>query len=287
MLLCTLTTIVAMAGVRESLIEAALKSPEMVGAQDKQGWLNLFVEGGVIEDPVGGTFQSTEEDRSRFWDMFIKDKGIDLIPECEDIVDEKNHVVVRTLNIRTKIYGGSVLNVPLHVLYTFQKESFKVEKLQAFWDASESSPVSKDFADMPSFVFGSISVLKQIYDFSSLGWLGEYLSSISLHNCGPAGREIVRKLVSDGDRTGLFAPDATIVFPLQDRVLIPADADSQFPTDLEIFNVHSSGKWVSFSIKLPETKSQPDNGIPVAGVGFVRFTSASELVIEEVMMYTF
>ena len=54
-----------------SRFEAALISPLLVGAKDRDGWVGLFHDDGFVEDPVeAGRYEGTAKIET-FWDVFI------------------------------------------------------------------------------------------------------------------------------------------------------------------------------------------------------------------------
>ena len=68
---------------REAILRAAKASPELAGQHDKQGWLALYAEDAILEDPVGtpashkGRRQGRLGDElGRFYEAFIAASAI-------------------------------------------------------------------------------------------------------------------------------------------------------------------------------------------------------------------
>eukprot|EP01059_Diplonema_ambulator_P009948 TRINITY_DN19926_c0_g1_i2.p2 TRINITY_DN19926_c0_g1~~TRINITY_DN19926_c0_g1_i2.p2 ORF type:complete len:116 (+),score=23.55 TRINITY_DN19926_c0_g1_i2:22-369(+) len=100
--------------------------------------------------------------------------------------------------------------------------------------------------------------------------------------------------LSAGDGSAaVFAESAAVAYPLQGKT-VPANTAT---LKHEIFNVHSSGAFVSFSIKSPSTteptsctaekgeECNANSPLPKAGAGFVKFISPANLTIEGIELY--
>jgi ketosteroid isomerase-like protein len=119
-------------------VDTAKASPAAVARHDKEEWLSLFAEDGVVEDPVGtaphragGSTGRLALDR--FWDTFIAPNEIEF-HVTRDIV--ATHHVVRDVNIEIRSSTGMVLHVPTHILYELCEENgkLKVSRLAAHWE---------------------------------------------------------------------------------------------------------------------------------------------------------
>ena len=122
----------------EEMLETAKASPAAVARHDKEEWLSLFAEDGVVEDPVGTTPHKAGGSvgklaLDRFWDTFIAPNAITFHVN-QDIVATRH--VVRDVNIEIKSSTGMVLQVPTHILYELCEENgkLKVARLAAHWE---------------------------------------------------------------------------------------------------------------------------------------------------------
>ena len=107
-------------------------SPAAVGAHDKAGWIALFDEDYVIEDPVGWR-QVRGEDISAFWDAFIAPNDIEFVVH-HDWIDGLH--VVRDVTIVTTLGTGLKVTTPAHLRYELVERdgALKVERMAAHWE---------------------------------------------------------------------------------------------------------------------------------------------------------
>lgn len=116
------------------------RSPECVAAHDKAGWLALFTDDAVVEDPVGGAParrgarpRRGDDELGRFWDTFIAPNAI-RFEVREDIVVEG--AVVRDVLIHTRLPNGFEITVPAYLLYELAGASgaVRIRRLAAHWE---------------------------------------------------------------------------------------------------------------------------------------------------------
>ena len=107
-------------------------SPAAVAAHDKAGWIALFDEDYVIEDPVGWR-QVRGEDISAFWDAFIAPNDIEFVVH-HDWIDGMH--VVRDVTIVTTLRTGLQVTTPAHLRYELVERNgaLKVERMAAHWE---------------------------------------------------------------------------------------------------------------------------------------------------------
>ena len=116
---------------------ASERSGEFVTAGDKEGWLSLFAEDAVVEDPVGespldpsGQGHRGKAAIEAFWDTVIAPGSIDFqILSSHPAGDECANVVhmVNTMPGDMRVVVGMV------VVYRADAEG-KLVSLRAFWD---------------------------------------------------------------------------------------------------------------------------------------------------------
>jgi len=118
---------------------ASFASIDRVSNRDKQGWLDLFADDAIVQDPVGkspldptGEGHKGKEAIGRFWDMIIAggefkyrmDKSFPCGDECANWwcgINERP--------------DGTVFEVPMITIYKVNAEG-KLVSLRAFWDSS-------------------------------------------------------------------------------------------------------------------------------------------------------
>ena len=123
--------------------QMSMKSREFVANHDKAGWLAMFAEDGIIEDPIGpsvldpeGRGHSTPEARERFYDANIANADIEYILhdshtshlECANIV---------TLNVTLNLGDQKYLQ-QVNGIFTYSvNEEGKLTALRGFWEFEE------------------------------------------------------------------------------------------------------------------------------------------------------
>ena len=97
----------------QDVYDVVKASPTAVAAHDKAGWIALFDQGYVIEDPVGS--RPVRGDAiSGFWDAFIAPNDI-AFNVHHDWVDGLH--VVRDVTIVTSLATGLQVSTPAHLRY--------------------------------------------------------------------------------------------------------------------------------------------------------------------------
>ncbi|MFT5483414.1 MAG: steroid delta-isomerase [Halieaceae bacterium] len=121
----------------------SMKSRDFVANHDRDGWLGMFAENGIIEDPIGpsmldpeGRGHSTPEAREIFYDSNIANSQIEYILhashtshlECANIV---------TLNV-TIAMGDKKYLQRVDGVFTYSvNEEGKLTSLRGFWEFDE------------------------------------------------------------------------------------------------------------------------------------------------------
>lgn len=107
-----------------------LRSPELVKRHDKAGWLALFTEEALIEDPVGAGAYVGRERHSKFWDAFIAPNDVTFRP-IRDFASGAR--VVRYVTIST-VTPVSAAPFELNALIEYVVEGERLASLRAFWE---------------------------------------------------------------------------------------------------------------------------------------------------------
>jgi steroid delta-isomerase len=121
---------------------AAGRSIRAVDAGDKDAWLALFAEDGVVEDPVGpsgfdpdGKGHRGLDGIAKFWDMAIAN-----VERFEFVIRDSHACGDEVANVGTItsfLPGGYRVDTDLVMLYRVNEHG-KVLSLRAFWEAERA-----------------------------------------------------------------------------------------------------------------------------------------------------
>ncbi|MDG1943127.1 MAG: hypothetical protein P8J17_02570 [Halioglobus sp.] len=130
--------------------QMSLRSRGYLKTRDKEGWLSMWAEDGIIEDPIGpsvldpdGKGHSTPAAREAFYDQNIANSEIEYIIhdthtahlECANIV---------TLNVLLNIDGKSY-SQQVNGVFTYScNEEGKLTALRGFWEFEEGVATFKE-----------------------------------------------------------------------------------------------------------------------------------------------
>jgi ketosteroid isomerase-like protein len=124
---------------RGQLLQFTKGSPEAAAKHDKSGWLSLFSERGVVEDPVGSephhltARRGGKSELERFYDTFIAPNDI-VFHVHQDIVTPST--VLRDVDIQVTSSTGTVTTVPTYITYelTEEESQIRILRLAAYWE---------------------------------------------------------------------------------------------------------------------------------------------------------
>lgn len=120
---------------RAELLALVRSSPTYVAAHDKTGWIGIFGDEYVIEDPVGSRPVRSEDAGAleRFWDTFIAPNEIEF-QVAQDWVDDFD--VVRDVTIVTSLRPGVEVRTPAHLIYqtAYEQGTLSVRRMAAYWE---------------------------------------------------------------------------------------------------------------------------------------------------------
>ncbi len=123
--------------------EMSKKSMAMSEAKDRDGWLGLFADDAVVEDPVGPSFVDAEgkgqhgkEAITAFYDNVVsQSESLEFtIRQTIECGDE----VVNIGELRITLPGNQVGIVPLANIYKVNAEG-KLVSLRSFWEQDKLS----------------------------------------------------------------------------------------------------------------------------------------------------
>ena len=121
----------------DDVLFAADRSPQLVSARDRAGWLAMFAFPGEVEDPVGSLpcrrRPGNDDQVGPFWDTFIAPNTIRFEVHRDIVADG---VAVRDLTIHTTLSTGLQIAVPAYVTYAMTPESdgLRLRRLAAYWE---------------------------------------------------------------------------------------------------------------------------------------------------------
>ena len=123
---------------------AALLSREYVHSKNREGWLGLYAEDAIIEDPIGvspidpeGKGHRGPAAREAFWDNFIAPANIniDILDSYAAGMEVANHVVI---SVTVDLGEGKTLQQKVHGVITYKvNEAGKLLALRAYWEIDD------------------------------------------------------------------------------------------------------------------------------------------------------
>ena len=123
---------------------AALLSREYVHSKNREGWLGLYAEDAIIEDPIGvspidpeGKGHRGPAAREAFWDNFIAPASIniDILDSYAAGMEVANHVVI---SVTVDLGEGKALQQKVHGVITYKvNEEGKLLALRAYWEIED------------------------------------------------------------------------------------------------------------------------------------------------------
>jgi hypothetical protein len=117
---------------QDDVLAVVHSSPRLVRKHDRAGWIALYADDYVIEDPVGS--RPVRGDAiGPFWDTFIA---------TNDIVFEVHRdwpdglTVVRDVTITTTLPTGAQVRTPAHLIYELVETDagLRIRRMAAYWE---------------------------------------------------------------------------------------------------------------------------------------------------------
>ena len=109
-----------------------LKSPALVGAKDRSGWVGLFHADGFVEDPVEAGRYRGANDIDTFWNVFIGPQ-----PSVAFVVKRDFpgvHTLIRQATVVSVTEADPVATLPVPALICYTLRDGLVGSLQAVWE---------------------------------------------------------------------------------------------------------------------------------------------------------
>ncbi len=183
---------------RQQLLSCAKASPEIAAAHDKAGWLDLYVDGAVVEDPVGSPASHKGrrpgrygDELGRFYEAFISASAIE-IRSVKDLVSGPHvfrAVHIHTTNLRTGLH----MRIPANLLYTlvFEDGRPKISSMKAHWEVNRMSRqiMGEGLKGAATIAFMNYKMLRAF----GPKWLADYFRS-SQQGIGRRGKDAITQL---------------------------------------------------------------------------------------------
>ena len=113
-------------------------------SKNREGWLGLYAEDAIIEDPIGvspidpeGKGHRGPAAREAFWDNFIAPANIniDILDSYAAGLEVANHVVI---SVTVDLGEGKALQHKVHGVSTYKvNEEGKLLALRAYWEIDD------------------------------------------------------------------------------------------------------------------------------------------------------
>ncbi len=250
---------------KEELIAIVQQSPDAVAIHDKLGWMAIFANNHVVEDPVGSMPHLSDAGSdnphgalSRFYDTFIAPNSLSF-----DIANDAvcgTHVM-RDLTINLSMSDKVDASVPMHLLYELTEEdgTYKVARLAAHWEFVPMimQLLKKGFPALP--VLASLTVRM----FKHQGLMGTLGFSKAAMNIGRAGKQQVlafERAVASSEAAALsrlFEENGLIHLPYGSPPIKASAFFDEFTGDIKFTKLLVAGNGVTATVTVKG--SQLDN----------------------------
>jgi hypothetical protein len=176
----------------EQLLAVVERSPQLVAIHDRQGWLDLFSDDAVVEDPIGSPPALKASGLlGRFWDTFIAPHQIEFEVK-RDLFSGRD--VFRDVIIHTRITDRVQIDVPAYLLYQLEERggTLHVRRLAAHWELARLSLGALKLG--PRAWLPMTRLFARMIGRMGLGWVGGYLASL-WGGIGSRGLKTLNQLV--------------------------------------------------------------------------------------------
>jgi hypothetical protein len=208
----------------EQLLAVVDRSPQLVAVHDRQGWLDLFSDDAVVEDPIGSPPAGKASGLlGRFWDTFIAPHQIRFEVK-RDLFSGRE--VFRDVIIHTRITDRVQIDVPAYLLYQLEERGgvLHVRRLAAHWELARLSLGALKLG--PRAWWPMTRLFGRMLGRMGFSWVGGYLAAL-WGGIGSRGIKAVHELTTAIERRDpaalkqLFAADnPQIDVPEGSRLLI-------------------------------------------------------------------
>lgn len=282
----------------EDLLAAVCKSPEAVAIHDRQAWLDIFTDTGVVQDPIGtaparrgiraGGWTGAEE-LGAFYDTFIGPNKVSFAVHQDIVVGME---VIRDVTIHTRLATGLQVDVPAYLRYRVASEGrgggdgkgegegrvemLRVESMEAHWQLF--ALISQVMSGGRQGIHGVTRILGAMLRNQGMRGIFGYTKGMTRGIFGRGRRaltEFAAALEARDEKSflALFEEGAQIEFPAGKPV-----APGEFfhgigePMSLCVSGLTSSGWWSSCVFRARGHDSAKQ------GVAFFRFAPRSKKI---------
>lgn len=246
------------------LLTAVRASPRAVAAHDKAGWVALFTDDAVVNDPVGSSPHLGRPAIEQFYDTFIGPNRIAFLVD-RDIVQPPT--VVRDLTIQTTMSTGARVSVPMHLRYqlTERDGDWKIAHLAAHWELGPM--IAALVRTGPRGVGAGLRLGPQLVTNQGIG--GALGMMRALGGVGNAGKRTAARLFAAAGNTdlarvrGLLGHYAVVELPAGTPVSL--EEFTNRARNMRWSKLIAAGRTVSASVRFGDAR----------GVVFVDFTAGA------------
>jgi hypothetical protein len=220
----------------EALLAVAKESPARVAVHDKAGWLALFAQQGIIEDPVGAAPHQRQRQAGgqdpldAFYETFIAPNEISLASSLDVVAGNE---VARDVVISTRLLHGAQAEVSAYLLYELVPEdgTLRIARLGAHWEV-----LGMSLRVMGKGLRGLLAVnaitLRMLRIEGLSGFIGYLRGFLGIGAQGTAALERFAEAVASRDAQSLatlfIEHDATVEWPIGEK-LRPAELLERLP----------------------------------------------------------
>ncbi len=272
---------------QEQVLALAKESPALVAAHDKAGWLALFGQSAVIEDPVGSAPHRRsgaaslrglpgDDPLDRFYETFIAPNDVHMESSLDVVAGS---MAARDVVISTRMSTGITVVVPTYLLYETTEEggALRLKRLAAHWELPRMSWQVLSTGPRGLFTMTAVSY-RMLRVQGLMGMLG--YSRGMVQGIGAHGRDAVQRFASAvrardvQTLAELFERDAVVEWPAE-KAIPTMEILSRVPAGME-FGIErpiSSGWVTAFRFAVGTS-----NGHRRPGIGFFRFNPTTKRI---------
>jgi hypothetical protein len=182
-----------MAFTREELLATVERSPELVRAHDRAGWIELYTPDAQIDDPVGSRPHRGPAEIDRFYSTFIAPREITFHRGTDLVVED---TVIRDLELEVALSDALTLRIPAVLRYDLAAADSapRIQRLQAFWELPLM--VGQFLRAGPRAVPVGTALTAALLRNQGLAGTGGFLTG--LRGAGRAGKREFTRFLADG-----------------------------------------------------------------------------------------
>ena len=221
-----------MDAIRANLLATAQRSLTAAGTHDRAGWIGLFTDDGLVQDPVGSQPHHGRVAIGQFYDTFIGPRAITHHPHVDIVLGSS---VVRDLELEIQMASNLTMRVPTYIRYDLRADpdELRIAALSAYWElpAMIGQFLRGGFGAVPAGITLGRTMFTNQGLSGSLGFLSGF------RGLGTAGKGLFGRFLDEtcgGDEVGVrrFAADIPITV-----------GDTESLTTSELVKHLAGGSW--------------------------------------------